>query len=406
MLDRVRTPEQVTLGVDTHADLHVAAALDERGRLLATCAIATTPTGFADLVRWAAPYGELARVGIEGTGSYGAGLARWLRARGVVVVEVDRPDRRTRRRRGKSDAVDAEAAARAVQAGIATAQPKAGTGAMEMLRTLRVARQSALKARTQAANQLHALVVTAPEPLRDRLRRLPLPQLVATTAACRPTSPLTTPTAATKLALKSLATRHQQLSAEIEALDRHLDQLVAAAAPALVAVKGIGTDIAATLLTVAGDNPERLASEGAFAHLCGAAPIPASSGKTTRYRLNRGGDRQANRALYLLAVGRMGWDPRTRAYVARRTTEGLSKPEIIRCLKRYIARELYPLLLATTPGLGAADGLASGFQAAQPGPAVVERAGLPANQPPSSSAGGGASPAGPERSGGAAHSAA
>jgi transposase len=304
--------------------------LDERGRRLATCTIPTTPAGFAELVRWAAQYGELAQVGIEGTGSYGAGLARWLRAHGVVIVEVDRPDRRTRRRRGKSDPVDAEAAARAVQAGIATAQPKAGTGAMEMLRTLRIARQSAIKARTQAANQLHALVVTAPEPLRTQLRRLTVLQLVATVAAFRPTASLTTPTAATKLALKSIAVRYQQLRAEIELLDRHLDGLVAAAAPALVAVKGIGTDIAATLLTVAGDNPERLASEGAFAHLCGAAPIPASSGKVTRYRLNRGGDRQANRALYLLAVGRMGWDPRTRAYVERRTADGLSKPEIIR----------------------------------------------------------------------------
>ncbi|HYY88972.1 MAG TPA: transposase, partial [Chloroflexota bacterium] len=241
-----RGPERVTLGVDTHAEVHVAAALDERGRLLGTCTIATTPAGFAELVRWAEQYGEVAQVGMEGTGSYGAGLARWLRAREVAVVEVDRPDRRTRRRRGKSDTVDAEAAARAVQAGIATAQPKAGTGAMEMLRTLRVARQSVVKARTQAANQLHALVVTAPEPLRPRLRRLTVLQLVATAAAFRLTSSLTTPTAAAKLALKSIAVRYQQLHAEIAGLDRHLDHLVAATAPALVAVKGVGTDIAAT----------------------------------------------------------------------------------------------------------------------------------------------------------------
>jgi len=347
--------EQVTLGVDTHAELHVAAALDERGRLLGTCTIPTTSAGFAELVRWAGQYGELAKVGMEGTGSYGAGLARWLTARGVVVVEVDRPDRRTRRRRGKSDTVDAEAAARAVLAGTATAQPKAGNGAMEMVRTLRVARQSAIKARTQAANELHALVVTAPEAMRAQLRRLKVPQLVAMAAAFRPSAELTTPTAANKLALKSIALRYQHLSAEIDALDTHLDQLVAAAAPALVAIKGVGTDIAATLLTVAGDNPERLASEGAFAHLVGVAPIPASSGKITRYRLNRGGNRQGNRALYLLAVGRMGWDPATRAYVARRTAEGRTKPEIIRCLKRYIARELYPVLLAITPTLVKAD---------------------------------------------------
>jgi transposase len=344
------------------------------------------------LVRWAEQYGEVAQVGMEGTGSYGAGLARWLRAREVAVVEVDRPDRRTRRRRGKSDTVDAEAAARAVQAGIATAQPKAGTGAMAMLRTLRVARQSAVKARAQAANQLHALVVTAPEPLRPRLRRLTVLQLVATAAAFRLTSSLTTPTAAAKLALKSIAVRYQQLHAEIAGLDRHLDHLVAATAPALVAVKGVGTDIAATRLTIAGDNPERLVSEGAFAHLCGAAPIPASSGKVTRSRLNRGGDRQANRALYLLAVGRMGWDPRTRAYVARRTAEGRSKPEIIRCLKRYIARELYPLRLATMPLLGGADRGAKDSVATHPAPTPVDRAGLPANQPPSSSAGAGRHP--------------
>ena len=202
-----QAPEQITLGVDTHAEVHVAAALDQRGRLLGTYAIPTTVAGFAELLRWAAQYGELAHAGIEGTGSYGTGLARWLRARGVTVVEVDRPDRRTRRRRGKSDALDAEAAARAVQAGIATAQPKAGTGAMEMLRTLRVARQSAIKARTQAANQVHALVVTAPDVLRAQLRPLKVPQLVVTAGAFRPQAQLTTPTAATKLALKSIAIR-------------------------------------------------------------------------------------------------------------------------------------------------------------------------------------------------------
>ena len=185
--------------------------------------------------------------------------------------------------------------------------------------------------------------------MRAQLRRLKVPQLVATAAAFRRSPGLTTPTAATKLALKSIAMRYQHLSAEINELDQHLDQLVAAAAPALVSIKGVGTDIASTLLTIAGDSPERLASEGAFAHLVGVAPIEASSGKITRYRLNRGGDRQGNRALYLLAVGRMGWDPATRAYVARRTAEGRTKPEIIRCLKRYIARELYPVLVAMTP---------------------------------------------------------
>ena len=207
MDDARRAREQVTLGVDTHAELHVAAALDERGRLLGTCTIPTTTAGYAELVRWTGQYGDVAQVGMEGTGSYGAGLARWLRARKIKVVEVDRPDRRTRRRRGKSDSVDAEAAARAVLAGTATAQPKAGNGAMEMLRTLRVARQSAIKARTQAANELHALVVTAPDAMRTQLRRLKISQLVATAAGFRSSGELTTPAAATKLALKSIAVR-------------------------------------------------------------------------------------------------------------------------------------------------------------------------------------------------------
>jgi transposase len=183
-------------------------------------------------------------------------------------------------------------------------------------------------------------VVTAPNELRTRLRGLPLPELVRLTAAFRPLRAGTapgTPAAATKLALKSLAVRHRQLSAEIEALDAQLGHLVAATAPDLLAVKGIGTDTAGAPLVAAGDNPDRLHSEAAFASLCGVAPIPASSGKTNRHRLSRGGDRDANRALYLLALGRMGWDPRTRAYVARRTADGLSKSEIIRCLKRYLA---------------------------------------------------------------------
>ena len=346
---------RITVGVDTHADLHVGAALDQFGRRLGTRSVPTTPAGFAELVAWASGLGVLDRFGIEGTGSYGAGLTRWLRGRGLTVVEVERPDRHSRqarRRRGKSDPLDAEAAARAVQAGTVIGQPKAGDGRVEMIRTLRLARRSAMKARTQAANQLHALVVTAPDDLRTRLRALPLAELVRLAAVFRPVragTALATPAAATKLALKSLAGRYRQLSAEIEALDAQLEQLVAAAAPDLLAVKGLGTETAGALLVAAGDNPDRLRSEAAFASLCGVAPIPASSGKTNRHRLSRGGDRDANRALYLLALGRMSWHPPTRAYVTRRTAEGLSKPEIIRCLKRYLARELYRAL-ASPPG--------------------------------------------------------
>jgi transposase len=304
------TEVQLTVGVDTHADVHVAAALDHLGRLLATQSVRTTPAGYWTLVAWASSLGTVERFGIEGTGSYGAGLTRWLRGRGFEVLEVERPKRQNRRRHGKSDAIDAEPAARAVQAGTATAQPKSDDGAIEMLRTLQAARRSAIKARTQAVNQLHALVVTAPDSLRTRLRGLSRARLVATAVAFRPRLALTSTMASTQLALKSLAVRHQQLTAEVEALEAQLELLVAKAAPDLMAIKGIGTDIATTLLATAGDNPDRLRCEGAFAHLCGVAPIPASSGKTNRHRLNRGGDRDANRALYLLAVGRMGWDRR------------------------------------------------------------------------------------------------
>jgi transposase len=336
----------VTLGVDTHADSHVAVALDQAGRPLGTRTISTTPGGYAALLGWARRFGTVDRIGVEGTGSYGAGLARWLRAHGQLVIEVDRPDRAARRRQGKADDLDAHAAARAVQAGTATGQPKAGDGTVEMIRSLRLARRSAVKARTQAANQLTALLVTAPDGLRAQLRRLPLAELVATAARLRPDQVPATPTDAAKFALRSVAGRWLQLTEEITALDVELERLVATAAPALVAVKGVGTQTAAALLVAAGDNPERLRSEAAFAHLCGVAPIPASSGKTTRHRLNRGGNREANWALYLIAVGRMAWHRPTRVYVQRRTEQGKTTAEIIRCLKRYIARALYGILVS------------------------------------------------------------
>jgi transposase len=244
---------------------------------------------------------------------------------------LNRPDRAARRRQGKADDLDAHAAARAVQAGTATGQPKAGDGTVEMLRSLRLARRSAVKARTQAANQLKALLVTAPDGLRAQLRHLPLAELVTTAARLRAATKPATPTDAAKLALRSIARRWLQLTQEITALDTQLERLVAMAAPALVAVKGVGTETAAVLLVAAGDNPQRLRNEAAFAHLCGVAPIPASSGKITRHRLNRGGNREANWALYLIAVGRMAWHGPTHAYVERRTKEGKSKAEIIRC---------------------------------------------------------------------------
>ena len=344
----------VVVGVDTHSDVHVAVAIDRLGRRLGELSVLTTLAGSRQLEAWAVAFGDVVGFGIEGTGSWGANLSRHLHQRGYRVVEVNRPDRSTRRRRGKTDPIDAEAAARAVLAGTATAVPKTSDGHVEMIRALHLARRSAQKSRRQAANQIHSLIVTTPDNLRDQLRGLAIDKLVTLALTWRPQSSATLVTVA-KIALRSLARRYQQLTAEITDLDRHLTQLINQAAPELIATKGLGPHTSAALLIAAGDNPERLRSESAFAHLCGVAPVPASSGKTVRYRLNRGGDRQANYALYILAVTRMAWDPATRAYVARRTTDGKTKKEIIRCLKRHIAREIFKILTqrraspATTP---------------------------------------------------------
>jgi len=230
----------------------------------------------------------------------------------------------------------------------ATGVPKTQDGRVEAIRLLRVARSSAVKARSQATNQLKALLVTAPAELREQLRTLSNTRLIATCARLRPTGDIADPEHATKTALRRLALRHNYLSEEISAADTELRTLVTAAAPRLIALPGVGTAVAGQILITAGDNPDRLRSEAAFAHLCGVAPIPASSGRTHRHRLNRGGDRGANNALYIVVIGRLRYDSRTRAYAARRTTEGLSKPEIIRCLKRYVAREIFPVLTART----------------------------------------------------------
>ena len=299
------------------------------------------------MLDWAQRLGEVQAWGVEGTGCYGAGLARFLDSQGQVVLEVNRPDRSTRRRRGKSDPVDAEAAARAVLAGQATAIPKTGSHLVEMIRCVRVARATAVKARTQAANALRALVVTAPAELREQLRGLPTGRLASTAARLRP-GPILTVTAATKLTLRVLGQRYQALEAELAAVDAELDRLTAQAAPRLRRRCGVGPEIAGALLVAAGGNPERLRSEAAFSMLCGASPIPASSGKTVRHRLNRGGNRQANTALYRIVVVRLRWHQPTRDYMVRRTKEGLSKREIIRCLKRYVAREVFAAMNAPT----------------------------------------------------------
>ncbi len=342
-----QTTEGVTVGIDTHAEVHVAAAFDQLGRPLGHLEIPTTSAGYRQLLAWARGLGPVAAFGVEGTGSYGTGLARFLADAGCQVVEVSRPNRRVRRLRGKSDPIDAEAAARAVLSGEAHGTPKADTDEVGMIRVLRVARRSALKARTQATNQMQAILVCAPASLREELRALSLSKLVTQAVGFRP-GPATNPTAANKLALRSLAIRCQALSDEIAALDIQLERLTVAAAPALCQLKGVGPDVAGALLVAAGDNPGRLRSEAAFASLCGASPVPASSGKTTRHRLNRGGDRTANNALWRIVMVRLATDNRTQTYLARRTQEGHSKREIIRCLKRYVAREVYRELVAPT----------------------------------------------------------
>jgi transposase len=324
-------PLQVTLGVDTHAQVHVAALLDHLGRLQGRLTIPATQAGSQQLLAWAGRHGQLTQAGVEGTGTYGAGLARFLTGAGVKVIEVDRPNRQRRRRRGKSDPTDAEAAARAVLAGEATATPKTRSGIVEAIRVLRVARAGAIKARTQAANQLRDLLVTAPEELRAELYPLSTAKRVAYLVAQQPGSGAD-PASATRRALCHLARRHQALTAELAALNTDLAALTRRAAPRLLARPGVGVETAGTLLATAGDNLDRLHSEAALAALCGASPVQASSGKTTRHRLNRGGDRQANRALWVIALTRLRIDPATRGYAQRRTAQGKTTKEIMRCL--------------------------------------------------------------------------
>jgi transposase len=344
MTSMATTAVFVTGGVDTHGHTHHAAVLDYLGRQLGDREFPTSPAGYRALLQWMSGHGVLDRVGVEGTGTYGVALARYLRGAGVLIVEVDRPDRRARRARGKSDPLDAYSAARAALSGAASVVPKLRDGRVEAIRALRVARSSAVKARSQATNQIKALLVTGPAQLRQQLRHLSTPMIIASCARFRPSHELGDAEQATKTALRRLARRHQQLSKEIAEADHDLDQLVGQVAPTLLALPSVGPEVAGQMLTSAGDNLDRIKSEAAFAHLCGAAPIPASSGRTNRHRLNRGGDRGANNALYVVVLGRLRYDARTRAYVERRTREGLSKPEIIRCLKRYVAREIYNAL--------------------------------------------------------------
>ncbi len=331
---------KVIIGVDTHKHVHVAVAIDGHGARLGDLSISADTGGYTQLEQWARALGRIDRFGIEGTGSYGAGVTSFLRRCGHRIVEVNRGDRRSRRNNGKSDTLDAEAAARSVLAGTSAVVPKTGDGHAEMIRQIKIARDTARKGRTSAIITLKTIVVNAPAELRESLDGLPDKQLLKRCSLYRP-GDIDTTTDSAKHSLRALAKRWFDLDTEIADHDRLLDRLTAEASPTLRDGYGIGPDTAAEMLIVFGDNPERIKSEAAFAKLCGTCPIPASSGLTNKHRLYRGGHRQANAAIYRTVIVRMRFHQPTIDYVARRTAEGLSKKDIIRCLKRFVAREVY-----------------------------------------------------------------
>lgn len=363
----------ITGGVDTHLEFHVAAAKDSLGRTLGTKKFPATLAGFTALLQWLTGFGPLTLVGVEGTGSYGAGLTAHLTAHDIRVVEVNRPNRQKRRRNGKSDPADAIAAAAAAHAGEDTATPKTRTGPIESVRVLRIARDQLVGARTAAINALKALIVTAPHELRESLHGLSTTAQVrhcatldhAVLPAPRPGSK-TRGHAATTLAaslLDSDTALHAALGelartigfhdTRIADLDTTLDALLRRIAPTTIALHGLGPQTVGQLLTTAGDNPDRLHGEAAFACLTGTAPQDASSGKHEHHRLSRAGDRQANAALYHVIITRLSSHEPTRAYMAERLRPGtkMTKKHLIRCLKRYLAREIYPRLMADLAAL-------------------------------------------------------
>jgi transposase len=337
----VEEPRPVIGGVDTHLDAHVAAAVDANGGVLGVATFATTITGFARLQSWLGEFGPIACVGVEGTGAYGAGLTRYLRGRGLEVIEVDRANRQARRRDGKSDTLDAIEAARAVLGGRARGIAKSADGNVEAMRALLIAKRSGRDARIACLNQIRHLGFTGPDELREQFRGVSRSDLAARAAALRPRPNSDVVLHATKVAMRTLGRRVLGIDQDAARLDARLTELVNATAPTLLELHGVGLDTAAILLVAAGDNAQRVRSEAAWAHLCGVAPLQASSGKSERHRLNRGGNRLANHALWRIVITRMSSDPRTRAYVQRRLDEGRSKREIVRILKRYVARETY-----------------------------------------------------------------
>ena len=335
----------LVVGADTHKDVHVAVVLDQLGRRLAVRGFPATGAGNTQLAQWLAGLGPVTDAGVEGTGSYGYRLARLLAGRGLRVWEISCPDWSRRRRKGKSDPVDAENAARTVLAGEATAVPKDRRGFVGELRLVVLTRRSAVKARTQASSQIKAFLIDADDELQARLERLRKARFARACAALEPGDGL-------RRVLAALGRRWLALDTEARDLEKQIAALITAHAPGLLARHGVGAVTAAQLLVTAGANPERLRGDAALAALCGASPVDASSGKTSRHRLNRGGDRAASNALWVIADVRTISDPRTRAFVAKRTATGNSRKEIMRMLQRYIARELYPLI---TDALSTAD---------------------------------------------------
>lgn len=332
-------------GVDTHKDLHVAAVVDQNNCVLGSEFFATTRQEYRQLLAWMASFGTVKRIGVECTGSYGAGLLRYLQSAGVDVLEVTAPDKMERRRRGKSDTIDAESAAHAAFSLIRTVTPKTRGGMIEALRVLKVCRKTAVAARRTALQMIQMNIVSAPDELRDQIRSLTRMQLIRTRASWRPdVTAYRNVQDAYRIALKSLARRYLELHDEIADLDVMLASIVDELAPELIKRNSVGYECASQLLITAGDNPLRLHSEAGFAALCGVSPVPASSGKKNRHRLNRGGDRAANSALHIIAIGRLRTDTKTQEYIGKRVAEGHSKMEALRCLKRYISREVYTLL--------------------------------------------------------------
>lgn len=344
LADRV----DAVIGVDTHTDTHTAVICDARGAQLAELTVPTTDTGYGQLLDAVADHAPGPRVAwiIEGTGSYGAGLTRALQDGEQEVIEVRAATRP--RGQGKNDVTDAAAVARTALTQHASSQPRHGQ-VREALRLLTGARDADVRTRTRLINQFKATVLTAPTPVRDRLRGQRTPSQVATALRLRGPKDTDLVTRTCLQVLKATATQITALDAAIRTAEDTLDDLTRNHAQPLRAEYGVGPVSAAHIL-LAWSHPGRFPTEAAFAALAGTSPLEASSGRTVRHRLNRTGDRQLNAALHRVVLTRRGHHhPPTSAYITRRTSEGRTPREIERCLKRYLARHLHRLLTTMPP---------------------------------------------------------